>query len=768
MDKPPAVSDLRQGSAATDRATRRFDGRTAQRPLLAPIEVPDAEILREQLPAPTARLSYVAIDRAAIEGKGSPFWQAPGVGRFQVPLPEGGNLTVVIDDSTMLGANRFTSVGRVEGMPESRVVFAYNRGFLTGTVKTADRAFALRPATEQASQWYEIDPSRVPPCGGMVQPILDPGLLSEAAMRRSRELEAAASDGAATAASATGNPGEVHVMMLYTPAVKPSLSGPARTDAMQSEFDAAIADVNSSLEASKVAARLKLVRVAETAYDETVSASDKVQVQALSALQATADGKMDEIHALRDAAGADLVCLALQRNDTTSIGLGYIMSRPSSTNPGYALHNASYAFAVVQYAMISGTEVVAHELGHTFGCAHARGDGGETGDQGAAFPFSYGYRFLGDDGRQYRDIMAYAPGSRLSFYSNPEVNAPSPINKPLGVPAGQPGESNCAMTIERNAFEVSAYRLQALMQPTGTLVNVSTRAFVGTDEKALIGGFVIGGTQPKQVLIRAAGPGLRVLGVSDALANPMLEIYSGSTSIALNDDWGLQSADGASAGDVGGAFGRVGAFPFATGSADSAMLLTLPPGPGNTPAGYTAIVRGAGNATGSALVEVYDLEKAGNKLVNLSTRGYADIDKPMIGGFVVHGAPGTVKRILIRVRGPSLGRDYQLTNAMYDPMFGLYDGQGALLLSVDDWSTGTVSGTISESDDFSPLVKTYSEEQITATTYAPSNRREPCVMLDLAPGSYTVIVQPFERLTGTNPQVAKPGIAVVEVFEIAP
>jgi hypothetical protein len=217
-------------------------------------------------------------------------------------------------------------------------------------------------------------------------------------------------------------------------------------------------------------------------------------------------------------------------------------------------------------------------------------------------------------------------------------------------------------------------------------------------------------------------------------------------------------ADGTAAADIASATLQAGAFPFAAGSADSTLFVTLAPG------AYSAVVRGAGGLTGIALVEAYEVGASASKIVNLSTRGYADnLDKPMIGGFVVNGAAGSTKRILIRVRGPSLVRDFGLASGLNDPVMELHNAAGDRLLVNDDWSSNTLTGHANAIDDFSPLVKYYNEQQIFATGLAPANRREPCVLVDLPPGSYSVIVRPFELLPD---EPAQPGVALVEVYEI--
>ncbi len=129
------------------------------------------------------------------------------------------------------------------------------------------------------------------------------------------------------------------------------------------------------------------------------------------------------------------------------------------------------------------------------------------------------------------------------------------------------------------------------------LVNVSTLAYTGSGENALIAGFTIQGNVPKRVLIRAIGPTLTSYGVLSPLANPRLDVYplGQSSSIAGNDDW-----DGTNA--LSTAFTTVAAFQLPVGSRDAALVLSLSPG------GYSVVVTGVGGATGYALIEIYDLD----------------------------------------------------------------------------------------------------------------------------------------------------------------
>lgn len=773
----PARSERIDRSDPTNQASPSADPLAASRALFAYASPDNAPALDAALPAPTREIHYVRVNQELVRGKRSPFWQPAGAGQLELPLPDGRTVPVVIEGSEMLGADRFASVGHVAGRPESRAIFTYHAGFLHASIEDPELGrFALRTATEEFSQFYAIDPAQLAPCGGAVRPVIDEQVRAMAAARQAKQAALVAGGTAAPAEPATAaaeNPQrpEVHIMMAYTPAVLSTMTGTARTAALQSAFDLSIAKTNDALARSLVSARVKLVRIYETTYTSDGNSGTLVaglQDAALRALFNTGDGRMDEIHAVRDQAGADVVFLALNRRDTSSIGVSYVLESPSITNDALGSnYNALFGFGVVEYASLAGTNVVPHELGHVFGCVHDRDNSplDATGKPSpGAYSYSFGYRFNGADGRQYHDIMAYPPGIELSYFSTPKVTAPSPVNRPVGVAAGEAGEADTARTIELNAFEVASYRLaaQAAAAPS-TLINVSTRAYIGTGEQVLIGGFVISGTATKKVLIRGAGPSLLAYGVSNAIANPVLRLMRGGTEIATNNDWGAPTVGG-SAEEITAAGDAVGAFRFPAGSSDAAVLLQL------TPGAYTAVVEGMGGVTGSGLVEVYDVDRGANKLINLSTRGFADRNgKEMFGGFSVQAATGSTKRVLVRVLGPTLERDHGIGGALEDPFLEVYDANGTLVFANDDWSTGAEGGP-SVLNDFKPDVTYYSEKQIAATGLAPKNRREPCVMFDLAPGNYTVIAKPFE-LRDANPELdqpAKPGVAIIEVYEVNP
>ena len=156
--------------------------------------------------------------------------------------------------------------------------------------------------------------------------------------------------------------------------------------------------------------------------------------------------------------------------------------------------------------------------------------------------------------------------------------------------AGESGDTGVALAEVYDATPAGAYTAAA-----ARIVNISARVQVGTGGDILIAGFAIGGSTSRTVLVRASGPALVPFGVPGTLPDPLLQLYSGSTVILSNKGWGGNP-------QIASAASSVGAFQWSSPmSADSALLVTLPPG------AYTAQVSGASGDTGVALVEVYEV-----------------------------------------------------------------------------------------------------------------------------------------------------------------
>ncbi|PYJ10943.1 MAG: hypothetical protein DMF06_04410, partial [Verrucomicrobia bacterium] len=260
--------------------------------------------------------------------------------------------------------------------------------------------------------------------------------------------------------------------------------------------------------------------------------------------------------------------------------------------------------------------------------------------------------------------------------------------------------------------------------PSTQAINLSTRMRVQTGDNVGIGGFIITGTAPKHVLLRAIGPSLTQLGVPDALADPVLELHGpGAFTTITNNNWRDDPVQEA-------AIIATGIPP--TNNLEAAIDAALPLG------AYTAIVRGNGNTLGVALIEVYDLSQAaGSKLANISTRAFVDTgNNIVIAGFILGGNGDD--RIIARGIGPSLTA-LGVPDALTDPKLDLRDGNGALLTANNNWQ-----------DDAAQAA------QLTAAGLAPTNPLESGIAAMLPPGLYTAL------LSGVNNGT---GVGLVEVYD---
>jgi N-acetylneuraminic acid mutarotase len=273
------------------------------------------------------------------------------------------------------------------------------------------------------------------------------------------------------------------------------------------------------------------------------------------------------------------------------------------------------------------------------------------------------------------------------------------------------------------------------------LANISTRSFVQTGDNVMIGGFIVQGSAPKRVIIRAIGPELSQHGVPNVLANPTLELHNDTGAlIARNDNWQHTLIGGIIIGEQVNDIRNSGHAP---GDArESAIIADLPAG------NYTAIVRGLNNTTGVALVEVYDLSSDSSSILgNISTRAFVQtLDNVLIGGFIVRGSSS--KRVIIRAIGPELSQ-HGVPNPLADPTLELHNGTGALIASNDNWQHTIIGGIITSSQ----------VSDIQNSGHAPTVASESAIIADLPPGNYTAIVRGLNNTTG---------VALVEVYGLGP
>lgn len=261
--------------------------------------------------------------------------------------------------------------------------------------------------------------------------------------------------------------------------------------------------------------------------------------------------------------------------------------------------------------------------------------------------------------------------------------------------------------------------------PASQPINLSTRMLVQTGDNAGIGGFIITGNAPKDVLLRAIGPSLEQSGVLDALADPVLELHGPGGFVVTDDNWRDDPAQET-------AIVATGIPP--TNELESAIYATLNPG------AYTAVVRGKNDTSGVALVEVYDVRQAVTaQLANISTRAFVSTgSNVVIAGFILGNNLGH-DRIVLRGIGPSLSA-VGVSNVLADPTLELRNSSGALLFTNNDWQ-----------DDPTQIA------DLNVAGLAPSNNLESALVVTLPPGEYTAL------LAGVN---NGSGVGLVEVYDL--
>jgi hypothetical protein len=272
----------------------------------------------------------------------------------------------------------------------------------------------------------------------------------------------------------------------------------------------------------------------------------------------------------------------------------------------------------------------------------------------------------------------------------------------------------------------------------GRLSNLSTRGPVESGDSILIAGFVIGGSQNKQLLVRGLGPALDAfLDPATTLDDPELNVYSGTDVILSNDDWSDQSDPAA----VSALATQLGAFALESGSSDAALIADLAPGP------YSMHLSGSGS-TGIALVEIYEAANTGEtELLNISTRGRVGSGATvMVPGIVVTESN---RRLLIRGIGPELETSFGFApgTTLPDPVLTLTNSSGQVLATNDNWGDDAAAAV-------AEIVSVASEVGAFALT---AGGGDAVLLVTLPPGVYTA------QVTDAN---SGEGIAIVEVYAV--
>ena len=315
-----------------------------------------------------------------------------------------------------------------------------------------------------------------------------------------------------------------------------------------------------------------------------------------------------------------------------------------------------------------------------------------------------------------------------STYTEPGFTATDPEDGDLAamvvtdsnVNAAEPGTYTITYLVEDSGGRSASVTRTVEVTSSARLSNMSTRGRAGSGDDVMIGGLILTGTEPTQVMFRGRGPSLEALlpGV-DVLTNPRIVLFTqAGAQIASNDDWADDTAAGLIPPELGVEF------------ADEAVLVrTLEPG------AYTVHLSGSTGGTGVGIIEAFELNADGASLLNLSTRSSVGTDdRVLIGGLIIEGTHEL--GVTVRARGLSIGDvDPSLTDLLEDPVLELWQGQ-TLVASNDNW----------ESDSMRLQIPANLE---------PGYPEEAALYRRLAPGGYTVIVRGVAQTSG---------IGIVEVF----
>lgn len=308
-------------------------------------------------------------------------------------------------------------MGQIDERPHGTFALSIIGDEIVGDIvlSAEDEVYRLRPTGDGLIRVEQLDLRAILPCGQRSLPP-DPAPATP-------PVDVSESDNPAALGVA---PPVVDVMVVYTPSARTYWGGTAATLATIRTW---VLSTNQYYVNSNVNARIRLVYLGEVAYTESGSSSSDLS------FLTNFDDTIDEVHALRGQHGADMVVMLT--NVTDVCGIGWLFNGSSER-----------AFSITSVRCLSLT--FAHELGHNFGCCHDRDNAGG----GCYNSQSFGYRYTGQSGTLWRTIMAYAPGTRIGYFSNPNVSYD-------GAPTGTNSEYN-ARTIGLTAPTVRAYRTAPL------------------------------------------------------------------------------------------------------------------------------------------------------------------------------------------------------------------------------------------------------------------------------------------------------------------
>ena len=330
-------------------------------------------------------------------------WAALSSGTREVRLTpfDGLTLTATRERVDRPAGGGFVWVGRLAGQVAGRVTLSVREGALAGSVfRQGQEWLVIRPAAAGGHVVYELDPAARQPYGPDFQ-LPDGAVGSPSAAPQSATCQ---DDGSV-----------IDVLVAYTAQARDESGGQAAIEAL---INQRVSDMNTANLDSAAPFQWRLAGTLAVDYPESGDIGADLGV-----LRQPADGLLDEVHAARDLAQADLVALLIAQGSNSACGMAFQMANLSADF-------AEYAFGVtaLDYPgdFMCGSLTFSHELGHNMGNAHDRAH--YTGE--VLFPYSYGYQ---SPTGTFRDIMSYdCPDGcpRVNLWANPDVWY---MNEPTGV-----------------------------------------------------------------------------------------------------------------------------------------------------------------------------------------------------------------------------------------------------------------------------------------------------------------------------------------------
>lgn len=411
--------------------------------------LPKENKISEQLAADYLTTTYVAQNKFNLEQD------------LIVKMPDNSIINAVYEKSIAYSVGSYSAVYKILNDESGQLVFSEYGNTVTGMYQssgnnkyvfqqTGDNIFAISEVNEMS--FIEKDKA----------------IDYEVVQDNNEQGDAMANNDVCSAATpvCSGNT-TIDVMVIYTASARSAWGSVATSN---SQITTSITNINTALTNSGISnITFNLVYAGETTYTESGDFSTD-----LSNLRGTSDGFMDDVHALRNTYGADLVGLVIG-SPTSSCGLGYLNTAPTN-------YSSNNAFTVTLRSCVVSNYSLAHEFGHNMGlnhdwyvntnqnpCSHHHGYSNQTAITNGTSSTA---------AQRWRTIMAYndectAAGiscTRVNRWANPSVTY---NGEPTGVAIGQPNPSNEVFGFSRFACVVSEFRATALSTEEFSKLNIS-------------------------------------------------------------------------------------------------------------------------------------------------------------------------------------------------------------------------------------------------------------------------------------------------------